>query len=184
MTKRFKKLTITQKRKKPFIKVSYDDVDVTKDMQQFNVNYVKTSNQPMSKKLADAVDNFVVHLLHASEMIDGKLELGDYDFDKYVSEHHFKDDERYKHVYISSLEFSGKEDYDGLVIKGYRETQLTRKVKKVAFETGVIDLNRELENPYALSGNACDCVDDLVTLLTAYLEKIETTPSNQLSIAV
>ena len=105
MEKRFKKLSITQKRKKPFIKVSYDDVDVTKDLQQFNVNYVKTSNQPMSKALSDAVENFVVHLLHASEMIDGQLDLGEHSFEDFVSEHHFKDDERYKHVYITSLEF-------------------------------------------------------------------------------
>ena len=184
MEKLIKKLTITQKRKKPYLEVKWKQTEVSKDRQTFDANYTKDSDQPMSSKLSHAVDNFIVHLLHASEMIDGKLDLKDVDFDKYVNGHYFKDDDRYKHIYITSLEFSGKQDCDGLVIKGYRETQLTRKAKKVKFETGVIDLNRELENPYALSGNLCDCVDDLVDLIMAWKDEMETTPNPQLSIAV
>ncbi len=185
MAQKIKKLKITRKRNGQYLQVTYKQDETTKDYQKFDATYLKTSNQPMNRELSDAVDLMIPHLLYASEKIDGSIKLdGELNYEKWFSNHDFKDDERFQHVYITGIELYGKDDNDGIKITGYWETQNTAKPVKVPFFTGVVNLDKLSENRYPLASLLCDHVDDLLTLLDRWLNKLETTPSNQLSIAV
>ena len=185
MALKIQKLKITNKRNSQYLQVTYKQDEVTKDLQKFDAKYVKTSNQPMTSQLINAIDTLLPHLLFASEKIDGTLKLnGELDYEKWFNDHDFKDDERFENCYVTGIELTGNESYEGIKILGYWETQNTAKPVKNNFFTGVIALDKMAENRYALSSLLCDHVDDLMTLVEAWLIKMETTPSNQLSIAV
>lgn len=182
---KFKKIKLTKKRKQDYLQVTFNKTDVSTDRQTFDASYVKTSNQPMTSKLSNAIDTFIPHLAFASEKVDGSLKLnGELDYDKWFNDHDFKDEDKFKNIYITGIEFNGKEDYDSIKIFGVWETENTAKPVKNSFFTGWIALDKTAENKYALSSLLCDHVDDLITLVDAWLEKVETTPNNQLSIAV
>lgn len=182
---KFKKIKLTKKRKQDYLQVTFSKTDVSTDRQTFDASYVKTSNQPMTRKLSDAIDTLLPHLMFGSEKIDGTLKLdGDLNYEKWFKNHDFKDDERFENAYVTGIEFFGKDDYDGVKITGYWETANSAKPFKNNFSTPVLNLDKMAENKYALSSLLCDHIDDLITLIDGWLEKVETTPNNQLSIAV
>jgi len=182
---KFKRINLTKKRKQDYLQVTFNKTDVSTDRQTFDASYIKTSNQPMTRKLSDAVDTLIPHLAFASERVDGTLKLnGELDYEKWFNDHDFKDDDRFKTISVTKVEFNGKEDYDSVKIHGEWYIENTAKPVKNKFFTGWIALDKTSENKYALSSLLCDHVDDLITLVDGWLEKVETTPNNQLSIAV
>lgn len=180
MERKFNKLTITQKRKKDYLRVTYNLVEVSKDRQTFDANYIKTSNQPMTRELSDAIKKLIPHLMYGSELVDSTMKLKDnLDYEAFFNKFHFQDDERFDGVEVTGVQFYGKESLDSIKIFGYKETQLTAKPFKVKIETPVINLDRMEENRYALCALLCDHVDDLETLLDNWLTKGDTLPANQ-----
>lgn len=172
---KFQKLTLIRKRKKTLIKVVYNQSEANSQGNNFDVKWVKESNQYLSKELDDAITRLTPHLLFASELIDESIKLNrDMDYETWFKDFHFQDDARFDNVVITEIEFIGTEALDAVKLKGYKGTSKTDKEFKVKIETPVINLDRVKENRYALTSILDEQIDDVQLKLTGWLERGET----------
>ena len=170
------KVSITTKKKRDYIKLELDKVEVSKDKQLFDVHWTKKSNQLMSRKLSDLMEKLEPHLLWATELTDRTIITDEkIDARKFFNEFKFRDEERFQGLKVTGIDFIGNNDViESVKLYGYRETQLTDVGFKVPIPTPVINLDRTAENHYPLVVILEEQILDLHAELLLYLEKGET----------
>lgn len=179
---KFNKVIITPKKNKSFMQVNFNKKAGNMTGQQWNDQWSRKSDQLMSKDLSDAIDCLKPHLMFASELIDDSIDLDqNMDYEKWFSEGHYNDDERFNNLTITGIQFFGTEALDAVKLFGYRETEKTDKPFKVKIETPVINLDRVKENHYALVSIIDTQIDTLQEKIEGWLEKGETVTQGELA---
>lgn len=179
---KFSKVIITPKKKKSFMQVNFNKKSGNLTGQQWTDQWSRKSDQLMSRELSDAVDALKPHLMFASELIDESIKLDEnMDYEKWFSEGHYNDDERFSNLTITGVQFFGTEALDAVKIFGYRETEKTDKPFKVKIETPVINLDRVKENRYALVVILDEQIDTLQQKIEGWLEKGETATQGEIA---
>jgi len=172
---KFKKITITTKRKRQFVKVIFFKDEVGIEGQVFSAKLTKETNQMLSKSLGTAISGLIPHLLYSTNLTDSSIKLdANMDYPKWFREGHYADDKRFDNMAVTSIEFIGKEGLDAVKIFGYKETEWTDKPFKVKLETPVINLDRVPENHYALVAILDEQIDDIIKGIEDFLEKGDT----------
>lgn len=173
---KYTSIKIKPKKKKSLVTVVFQKTEIGKKKEHvWDAKWTKQSNQPMSKALQDAVDRLTPHLMYASELADGTINLdGEMNYDKWFKELHWKDDSRFDGLQLTEVRFIGTDLLQAIKLFGYRETQRTDKAFKVKIETPVINIDRLPENHYALNTIADDQTEDLLAAIDGWLEKGET----------
>lgn len=180
---KFSKIQLVHKKKKTLVKVFYNQHEVSKEGNGFDVEYTKKTNQYMSRSLDEAFQVFKPHLLFGSELAGTEINLDEnMDYQKWFSEGHWDADSRFDGVEITEVQFIGNEVLDSVKIKGYRRTQLTTKPFDVKIETPVINLDRVAENHYALVTLLDEHADILLQEIEKYLAGETLTKAQQASL--
>lgn len=171
-----KSIKIQMKKKREYLSVSYGDAEYSKDKQQFDADYKKVSDQPMSRSLSDVLDKLEPHLLYATELCSKEIILDEkIDARKWFNEFKFNEEERFQGLQITQVDFIGNNgDIDSVKLYGYRETQETDKGFKVPLQTQVINLDRTADNHYKLVVILEEQITALYEAVEAWLLKGET----------
>lgn len=175
------------KRKKDYCKVGFNQIETTgKGLEHFNALYTKQSDQPITKSISDCRFRLEAHLMFASELIDGSIDLDEnMDYEKYFKEFQHQKDERFDGVEVTKVEFIPNKEGElhGVKIYGKKVTQFTDKPYTNKFSTPVIQLNKESDNYYKLVTILDEQVHDLVKSIDDYVEKAQRRQDAQLKIA-
>lgn len=162
--------------KKETLTVGFQKTEVMKKGRIFDTEWTKTSNQPMSMALHNIFRSLQPHLLYANELagVDIKLDQ-ELDARSFFNDFKFEEVQLFKGLQVTAVDFIRNDSViDGVIITGYRETQLTDKGFKVPLTTGPIMFERSSPNKYPLLFVLEEQIDDLETCSTNWLEKGDT----------
>lgn len=175
------------KRKKDYCKLGFNQIETTgKGLEHFNALYTKISDQPISKSIDDCKMRLECHLMFASELIDGSIDLDEnMDYEKYFAEFSHQDDERFNGVEVTKVEFIPNKEGElhGVKIYGKKVTQHTDKPYTNKISTPVIQLNKESDNYYKLVVILDEQVHELLKAIDEYQDKAQLRKDAQLKIA-
>lgn len=179
---KIKSFEVKRKGKKQTVTAKYSGQEFNEPTKEFvNVEVTKKSNQYISKALSDAIDVLVPHLLWLTDLVQDGLSFKDAtEYEKWFSEHQFKDKKEFENVFIDKVVFYGEEQVDAVKIYGHKlATRYTEGFKakletpQVAFE------NQKGSEEYPLLTILGGHIDDIETLINKYLFEGETLSKNE-----
>jgi len=182
----YKSIKFINKRKVDYCLVEYNDNEVSKEREVYDVTYTKKSNQPINKDLDDCRMRMEAHLMFASEFVDNSINLDEnMDYEKYFKEFEHQQDPRFEGVEVSKVEFvyDKENKLSGVKIFGKKITQYTDKPFTNDIKTPVINLNKESDNYYKLVSILDVQVHDLIAAIDKWLERGRMLSNSQLKIA-
>ncbi len=167
----YKKIEVTVKSKKQFVKVDFSKVETNKDKQYFNTEWSKKSDQPINKDLSNAFDKLIPHLMFGTTLADKSIDLDEnMDYQKWFDEHHYADDERFDGVVVTKVHFFGNNNVESVKLFGHKLIEEFGKPFKVKIETPVLALDRHAENKYPLVVELEAVANDIQVLTKKWLE--------------
>lgn len=171
------KLTLKVGRKVSTLTVAFKKAEMSRHNDVWNTEQSKKSDQRLSRALDNLFITLQPHLLYASELhgIDIKLDE-ELDVKRWFNDFEFENEDAFQGLQVTSVEFIGNGNIDGVKLKGYRTTQLTDKPFKVPLETGVISFDRANENRYKLLFILIPQIEELEQATLAWLERGDTSP--------
>lgn len=188
---KYKSLELKRKKGQVFCKVIFPDAEKSITQETYDVEYSKSSNQPLNKELSDCIERMIPHLLFSSEFIDNSINLDkDMDYDKWFKEFEWQkeglqQDVRFDNVDIDKIVFVEDKDgnLSGVEIFGHKVAVNRSKPKKNTFSTGVIRLDKSEDVYYALVVILESQVQDMILAIDKWLAKGKELKGTQLKIA-
>lgn len=188
---KYKKLEITRKKGQVFCKVFFPDAEKSNTQEVYDVEWSKSSNQPLNKELSDCIEKMIPHLLFSSEFIDNSINLDkDMDYEKWFNEFEWQkeglqQDVRFDNVDVDKIEFVENKDgfLSGINIHGHKVAVKRSKPFKNTFKSGVIRLNKEEDSYYPLVVLLEAQVQDMILAIDKWLAKGRELKGGQLKIA-
>ena len=166
----YKKIEITVKSKKQFVKAEYSAVEQNKERQMFNADWSKKSDQPINRDLSNAWDRLIPMLMYGTTLVDHTINLDEsMDYDKYFREFEYNNDERFDGVNVTKAVFGGNNNVESVKLYGYKLIEEFGKPFKVKFETPVIALDRHAENKFPLVVNLEEMCNDVQVLTKEWM---------------
>lgn len=190
---KYKKIELTKKKRQTFCKVFFPDNEVSKTQEVYDVEWAKSSNQPLNKELSDCIERMIPHLMFSSEFIDNSINLDvDMDYDKWFKEFEWQkkglqEDHRFDNVDIDKIVFiEDKEgNLSGVNIFGHKMAMNRSKPFKNPFKSGVIRLNKDEDIYYPLVTILDSQVHDMILAIDKWLETgKELKKGSQLRVAI
>lgn len=187
MPLKYNSVEFTHKRGKDFCKVSFNQIETTGNaLEHYPAEYTKKSTQPINKLMSDTKFRLEAHLMFASELIDGSIDLDEnLDYEKYFETQAHQKDDRFNGVEVTKVEFIANKEGElaSVKITGKKVTQLTDKPFANTIKTPVIQLNKDSDNYYKLVTILDGQISDLIKSLDDYCEKARVMANSQLKIA-
>lgn len=190
---KYKKLELTRKKGQVFCKVFFPDNEVSKTQEVYDVEWAKSSNQPLNADLSNCIERMIPHLLYSSEFIDVSIKLNvDHDFEQWFREFEWQkkglqEDGRFDNVDIDKIVFVEDKDgnLSGVNIFGHKMAMNRSKPFKNAFKSGVIRLNKDEDQYYPLVTILDGQVNDMILAIDKWLEAgKELKKGSQLRVAI
>lgn len=185
---KYTSISFKNKRSKEYCTIEYNSKESGSTIQQvYEVKNIKTTDQPITKELSDLRMNMEVHLMYASEIIDGGIDLDEkMDYESYFKNNDQQKDKRFEGVEVTKIEFIPNKagELHGVKVYGKKVTQYTDKPFTNVIKTPVIQLNKESDNYYKLVIILDKQVDKLIGEITNFLEKAKAMKDSQLKVAV
>lgn len=173
---------VKRKGKKQIVTAKYSNKEFNEPTKDFvDVEITKKSNQYISKKLSDAIDCLVPHLLWLTDLVEDGLSFKDTtEYEKWFSEHHFKDRKEFENVFIDKVLFYGDEQVDSIKIYGHKLASRYTKGFKVKLETPQVAFeDTKGDEEYPLLSILAGHIDDIEALINKYLFEGETLSKNE-----
>ena len=174
---KIKSFEVKRKGKKQTVTAKYSGQEFNEPTKEFvNVEVTKKSNQYISKALSDAIDVLVPHLLWLTDLVQDGLTFKDAtEYEKWFSEHQFKDKKEFENVFIDKVVFYGEEQIDAVKIYGHKLATRYTEGFKVKLETPQVAFeNQKGSEEYPLLQILAGHIDDVETLINKYLFEGET----------
>lgn len=187
---KYKKIEITRKKGQVYCKVFFPDAEKATTQEVYEVEWSKSSNQPLNKELSDCIERMIPHLLFSSEFIDNSINLNkDMDYEKWFAEFEWQkeglqQDGRFDNVDIDKIEFVENKDgfLSGINIFGHKVAVNRPKPIKNPFKSGIIRLNKEDDNYYPLVSILDVQVQDMILAIDKWLAKGKELKKGQLKL--
>lgn len=177
---KIKQIEIKQKGNQQTVIVTYRQKEfnqVTKDF--IEATYKKTSKQYLSMDLSNAVDCVIPHLMWLTDLADEQISFKKAtEYEKWFSEHQFKDDKRFQEVYVNKIVFFGEEKVDSVKIFGYKLATRYSKGHKTPLFTPQLALDRETSE-YPLIVQLDEHIDNIVKGIEQWVEEGATLTKEQ-----
>ena len=188
---KYKKITITRKRGQVYCEVTFPASEVAKTQEVYDVKWVKSSNQPLTKNLSDCIERLIPHVLFSSEFIDNSINLNkDMDYEKWFKEFEWQkeglqQDVRFDNVDIDKVEFIENKEgmLSGVNITAHKTAVNRDKPIKNSFKSGVINLNKTDDMYYPLVSILDEQVQDMILAIDDWLARGKELKGSQLKIA-
>lgn len=188
---KYKSLELKRKKGQVFCKVIFPDAEKSNTQEVYDVEFSKSSNQPLNKELSDCIERMIPHLLFSSEFIDNSINLDkDMDYEKWFAEFEWQkqglqQDVRFDNVDIDKIEFIEDKDgnLSGINIHGHKVAVNRSKPFKNTFKSGIIRLNKEDDLYYPLVSILDEQVQDMILAIDKWLAKGRELRDGQMRIA-
>lgn len=169
---KIKSFEVKRKGKKQTVTAKYSGQEFNEPTKEFvNVEVTKKSSQYISKALSNAIDVLCPHLLWLTDLVEDGLSFKDAtEYEKWFSEHQFKDKKEFENVFIDKVLFYGEEQIDSVKIYGYKLATRYSEGFKVKLETPQVAFeNQKGDEEYPLLTILGGHIDDVEALINKYL---------------
>lgn len=169
---KIKSFEVKRKGSKQIVTAKYTGKEFNEPTQEFvNVEVTKKSSQYVSTKLSDAIDVLIPHLLLLTDLVKDGMSFKDAtEYEKWFSEHQFKDRAEFENVFIDKVMFYGEEQVDSIKIYGHKLATRYTEGFKVKLETPQVAFeDTKGDEEYPLLSVLAGHIDDVEALIGKYL---------------
>lgn len=177
MQQKIKSFEVKRKGSKQIVTAKYSGKEYNKPTDEFvAVEITKKSSQYISKKLSNAIDLLIPHLMLLTDLVEEGITFKEAtEYEKWFNNHEFKDNKQFENVFIDKVLFYGEEQVDSIKIFGHKLATRYSKSFKVKIETPQVAFeDTKGDEEYPLLAILAGHIDDIETLIGKYLFEGET----------